>query len=140
MGNRCVITNKDKLKSIYLHWNGGRDTIEPMLRVAKRHGGTFEVLSAIAHKVFEGEIVSYEKADTNNYDNGVYIIDKNLNIIGREFFDWEEQQNHDPYLMEIVIEAQYLLGETLANPIIENARHIIKNAEIAIKKASNGDY
>lgn len=139
MGNRCVITNKDKSKSIYLHWNGGRDTIEPMLRVAKRHGGTFEILSAIAHKVFDGEITPYEMADTDNGDNGVYIVDDNLNIIGREFFGWKEQQSHNPYLMEIVIEAQYLLGETLANPIIVNAEHIIKNTEIAIKKASNGN-
>ncbi|WP_426722698.1 hypothetical protein [Campylobacter coli] len=35
MGNRCLITNKDKKIAIYQSWNGGRDSIEPLLRVAK---------------------------------------------------------------------------------------------------------
>lgn len=32
MGNRCLITNKDKKIAIYQSWNGGRDSIEPLLR------------------------------------------------------------------------------------------------------------
>lgn len=28
MGNRAVITTSDKKMGIYLHWNGGRDSVE----------------------------------------------------------------------------------------------------------------
>ena len=35
MGNRCVILNKERTKAIYQHWNGGRDSIEPLLQIAK---------------------------------------------------------------------------------------------------------
>lgn len=29
MGNRAVITTPDKKMGVYLHWNGGRDSVEP---------------------------------------------------------------------------------------------------------------
>ena len=32
MGNRAVITTKERELALYLHWNGGRDTVEPLLR------------------------------------------------------------------------------------------------------------
>ena len=44
MGNRAVITIRDNLKnrddwqSIYLHWNGGYDTVKPALDLAKEYG------------------------------------------------------------------------------------------------------
>lgn len=53
MGNRCVITNKEKTRAIYQHWNGGRDSIEPLLRVAKLLGGGFDKLCEISSKVFD---------------------------------------------------------------------------------------
>ena len=36
MGNRAVITNKAKNFGIYVHWNGGRDSIEGFLEAARR--------------------------------------------------------------------------------------------------------
>lgn len=32
MGNRTVITTAERKIGLYLHWNGGRDTVEPLLR------------------------------------------------------------------------------------------------------------
>ncbi len=31
MGNRAVITTEDKQMGVYLHWNGGRDSVEAFL-------------------------------------------------------------------------------------------------------------
>jgi hypothetical protein len=38
MGNRAIITNKDKKICIYLHWNGGRDSIEAFLTFCRMKG------------------------------------------------------------------------------------------------------
>ena len=38
MGNRAVIHFQGSSVGMYVHWNGGRDTIEPMLEVAKEYG------------------------------------------------------------------------------------------------------
>ena len=31
MGNRAIITTRERKIGLYLHWNGGRDTVEPLL-------------------------------------------------------------------------------------------------------------
>lgn len=111
MGNRCVITNKEKTRAIYQHWNGGRDSIEPLLRVAKLLGGGFDKLSEISFKVFEGEEMSYEEADTDNGDNGVYIVNDDLEIIGREYQRYPEQREHDPLEMVLFIYLSFKLGD-----------------------------
>ncbi len=38
MGNRAVITTPDKKMGIYLHWNGGRDSVEAFLHYCELHG------------------------------------------------------------------------------------------------------
>lgn len=38
MGNRAVITTEDKKLGIYLHWNGGRDSVEAFLRYCDLRG------------------------------------------------------------------------------------------------------
>ena len=38
MGNRAVITTPDRQIGIYLHWNGGRDTVEPLLKYCELKG------------------------------------------------------------------------------------------------------
>lgn len=105
MGNRCVITNKEKTRAIYQHWNGGRDSIEPLLKVAKLLGGGFDKLCEISSKVFDGEEINYEEADNDGLDcldNGVYIINEDLEIIGREGLRYErEQRAHN--LLDMVL-------------------------------------
>lgn len=105
MGNRCVITNKEKTRAIYQHWNGGRDSIEPLLRVAKLLGGGFDKLCEISSKVFDSQEISYVEADNDDLDcldNGVYIINEDLEIIGREGLRYErEQRAHN--LLDMVL-------------------------------------
>ncbi len=38
MGNRAVITTKERELALYLHWNGGRDTVEPLLKYCELQG------------------------------------------------------------------------------------------------------
>ncbi|WP_297813033.1 hypothetical protein [uncultured Helicobacter sp.] len=111
MGNRCVITNKEKTRAIYQHWNGGMDSIEPLLKVARSLGGGFDKLSEISFKVFDGEEINYEEADTDNGDNGVYIVNDDLEIIGREYQRYPEQREHDPLEMVLFIYLSFKLGD-----------------------------
>lgn len=115
MGNRCVITNKEKTRAIYQHWNGGRDSIEPLLKVAKLLGGGFDKLCEISSKVFDGEEISYEEADNEDLDcldNGVYIINEDLEIIGREGLRYEgEQRAHNLLDMVLFIYLNFRLDD-----------------------------
>lgn len=107
MGNRCVITNKEKTRAIYQHWNGGRDSIEPLLKVAKLLGGGFDKLCEVSSKVFDGEEISCDEVNNGGLDcsdNGVYIINEDLEIIGREGLRYEkEQREHSPLDMVLFI-------------------------------------
>ena len=38
MGNRAVITTPEKDLALCLHWNGGRDTVEPLLKYCELQG------------------------------------------------------------------------------------------------------
>jgi|TARA_R100000084_G_C4543972_1_gene96916 hypothetical protein len=112
MGNRAVITIKEKdtakedWNSLYLHWNGGRDSVEPFLHVAKLYGircnddSSYAIarLSQLIGNYFGGTlslgIGAYKCLDTNNWDNGTYIIE-DWEIVEREYFEGEEQQEHN---------------------------------------------
>ncbi|BAM13086.1 hypothetical protein HCN_1930 [Helicobacter cinaedi PAGU611] len=89
MGNRCVITNNEKTRAIYQHWNGGRDSIEPLLKVAKDLGKGFDGLVEVSAKVFDGEEIDY---------------------VEREFLRGSEQKHYNPLRMEIFIRLTYELG------------------------------
>jgi hypothetical protein len=112
MGNRAVITikedgvAKENWNSLYLHWNGGRDSVEPFLHVAKLYGfrsadSTYGIarLAQLIGNCFGGTLSlgvgRYGRLDTDNYDNGVYVIGNNWEIIDREFFKGKEQQEYD---------------------------------------------
>jgi hypothetical protein len=106
MGNRAVITTKNKDMGIYLHWNGGRDSVEAFLKYADLQGfrrpegdcyGWARLAQVIANTFKSGLSVGvdrYERLDTDNWDNGVYIIE-DWKIVGREFKRNPEQKNYD---------------------------------------------
>ena len=105
MGNRAVITIKEKdvpqedWNSLYLHWNGGRDSVEPFLHVAKLYGircqedSSYAIarLSQLIGNTLGGTLSlgvgAYKCLDTHS-DNGVYVVE-----------DWEivDRLNHDGY-------------------------------------------
>ncbi len=113
MGNRAVIAfvndkgeqNKNSV-GIYLHWNGGRDSVEGFLQAAKDYGfrsGSYGVarLTQVICNSFPGTLSvgvdMLNKLDCDNYDNGVYWVDKQFNIVGREYntrADFKEQQQY----------------------------------------------
>lgn len=115
MGNRAVIafTNEGKKDKkgvgIYLHWNGGRDSVEGFLQAAKDYdlrNGTYGVarLIQIICNAIPGTLSVgvgiVEKLDCNNFDNGLYWIDQEFNIVGREFLEEGVGEEQDEYPLD----------------------------------------
>ena len=106
MGNRAVITTKEKKIGVYLHWNGGRDSVTAFLtyckmknyRTPESDNYGWARLCQVIGNFFGGDcsigIDEYDVLDTDNGDNGVYIIE-NWEIVDREFYNGAEQNNHD---------------------------------------------
>ena len=117
MGNRAVITIKDKdfpkedWNSLYLHWNGGRDSVEPFLHVAKlydircQEDSSYAIarLSQLIGNTLGGTLSlgvgAYKCLDTNNYDNGTYVI-KHWEIVEREHLPFEDFEEQDEYVFD----------------------------------------
>lgn len=110
MGNRAVITTRENFENngvgIYLHWNGGRSSVEGFLAYCKLKGYRspsndcygWARLAQVIGNFFGGElsvgIDVVNRLDCDNYDNGVYIID-GWEIVDREYFNGEEQDDYD---------------------------------------------
>lgn len=113
MGNRAVLTFSTGRAApcVYLHWNGGRDSVEGFLSAARylglRHKGddpaaTMDALAEMIARHFFGYDVGmtvyrlrYDEADTDNGDNGTYLLNADMRIAGRRFFEGAEDTNAD---------------------------------------------
>ncbi len=114
MGNRAVITTPERKVGLYLHWNGGRDTVAPLLKycelkgyrppsadeygwarlcqvVGNFFGGALSV-GIGAYATDEDGRPSDERMDPS--DNGIYVID-GWEIVERVGYDYAEQDEHD---------------------------------------------
>ena len=98
MGNRAVIaiSEADTAPAIYLHWNGGRASVEGFLEAARAlsirtagadHARTLDALAQTIARYFFGCNVGltvyrepYGRTDRNNGDNGVYLLAPDLTI------------------------------------------------------------
>lgn len=98
MGNRAVITTSTSQTEgigIYLHWNGGLESILAFLDVAKARGFRDPTsdesygmarLTGLIHEFFgvtdstSVGINTLSRLDTDNWDNGVYVIGKGWTI------------------------------------------------------------
>ena len=101
MGNRAVIgiaTENNECNSdcigIYLHWNGGEESIKAFLNYAKstkvRSGdyGVARLIQIIGNSLggtYSLGVDKVSKLDCDNGDNGIYWINQNLEIIKREY-------------------------------------------------------
>ena len=133
MGNRAVITasKADDVSTsddigIYLHWNGGRDSVEGFLTYCKKMGyrppdedsyGWVCLIKVIANFFGDGlhvDVNTCKHLDCDNGDNGVYII-KGWDIVGRQYFEDEEQNNYpvEDFLKDI--DACQPVGQRLYN-------------------------
>lgn len=119
MGNRAVITNNLRGIGVYLHWNGGRDSVEAFLKYCELKGYrtpdsdpayAFARLTQVISNFFGGSnsigINTCSHLDCDNGDNGVYII-KGWNIVGRKYFEGTEQNEYDlNEMLQAIDEAQ----------------------------------
>ncbi|MBQ9002256.1 MAG: hypothetical protein IJ131_10985 [Eggerthellaceae bacterium] len=108
MGNRAVITTPEKRIGMYLHWNGGRDTIEPLLAYCEMQGYRppstdcygWARMAQVIGNFFGGSlsvgIDDYERIKGAGDDSGVYVID-GWKIVGRElpYEGFHEQDEYD---------------------------------------------
>ena len=131
MGNRAVITASTAADvstsndlGVYLHWNGGRDSVEAFLSYCKRRGFRppeqdnygWARLCQVIGNFFGGDlslgIDRCCKLDCNNGDNGVYII-RNWEIVERRFNRHPEQDQYDIEEMVREIDAHQPEGDRL---------------------------
>ena len=135
MGNRAVITTRENFKNngvgIYLHWNGGRDSVEAFLKYAELKGHRppdedcygWARLCQIIGNFFGGSysigVDTVDNLDTDNYDNGTYIIE-GWTIVGREYFNGEEQECHRTKDMLIDIDESQPVDEQLGEKFWRN--------------------
>ena len=110
MGNRAVITTKENMDNngvgVYLHWNGGRDSVRAFLKYCELKGYRapsednygWARLCQVIGNFFGGStslgIDTVNHLDCNNWDNGVYLIE-GWEIVGRMYFEGEEQDEYD---------------------------------------------
>lgn len=130
MGNRAVITTrtKDAQQSnevgVYLHWNGGRDSVEAFLTYCKMKGyrtpetdnyGWARLCQVIGNFFGNTKSIGIDKCCNlycNNWDNGVYIIE-DWKIVGRQYFEGQEQNYYDLLGMLIEIDKSQPTKEQL---------------------------
>ena len=87
MGNRAVITTPEREIGLYLHWNGGRDTVEPLLRYCELKGYRapstdcygWARIAQVVGNFFGGTtsvgVCAYtDDKRMNPGDNGIYVI------------------------------------------------------------------
>lgn len=105
MGNRAVIAASERANapSIYLHWNGGVESVLGFLAAAKELGfrdplgdeaygmAYLQALTALYFGDGCGTgIGPLSSSDTDNGDNGLYILGKGFTIAKRKYVDDRE--------------------------------------------------
>jgi hypothetical protein len=103
----------DDQVGVYLHWNGGRDSVEAFLKYCDIKGHRspdsdnygWARLAQVIGNFFGGTlsigIDVCRKLDCDNYDNGVYLI-KDWKIVGRQYKRGGEQTEYN--LLEMLVE------------------------------------
>lgn len=132
MGNRAVVTfdSYDKENfGVYLHWNGGRDSVEAMLEATKRImesrgvDPTYAMVRfvQVATTAIPGNcsigLNKLKHLDCDNFDNGVYVVDsKTLEIIARHHHEGPEQNEHNVNeFADVLVKAVEASAEVIYN-------------------------
>jgi hypothetical protein len=106
MGNRAVVTVEGSKVGVYLHWNGGEESVTAFLRAAKDLGVRAPIadtsyfyarFAQIIGNYFGGTtsvgIDALANLDTDNGDNGTYVIDGEFKIVQRKHCKYPGQVN-----------------------------------------------
>lgn len=138
MGNRAVITIWDEVTEgfnpnnigVYLHWNGGRDSVQAFLcycwlkgyRQPENDCYGWARLCQVISNFFGGTnsigIDTCNRLHCDNYDNGTYLI-KGWRIVGRKYFEWEEQNDYDLFEMLQQINKRQPTEEQISDDLLE---------------------
>ena len=152
MGNRAVILSaSDMLASgeinpwqigVYLHWNGGRDSVEGFLEYCRLRdfrppevdGYGWARLCQVVGNFFGGDGLSVSigyacQLDLDNGDNGVYII-SDWKIVGRKY-EHEEQREYGLYNM--------LLSIDESQPEDQQIKDFLLAEEVSVTDINIGD-
>ena len=142
MGNRAVITTQEYLTNpdtigVYLHWNGGRDSVEAFLLYCQLKGyrppemdnyGRARLCQVVGN-FFGGELsIGIDVCghlDCDNKDSGVYII-KDWKIIGRRFAPSVEQHQYNLLEMLREINQAQPQAEQLPDAALQKAVNELK--------------
>ena len=151
MGNRAVITTRkagvnpanSDATGVYLHWNGGRDSVEAFLAYCKLkqfrspendNYGWARLCQVIGNYFGGGLSIGIGPCctlDCYNGDNGTYIIE-DWEIVGRAYFDGREQNEYN--LKEMLMD----IDET--QPIRSQfGKDFFKAKEVSTKSLGIGD-
>lgn len=148
MGNRAVITTRKRDLGLYLHWNGGRDSVEAFLRycelrgfrcpeqddygwarlcqvVANFMGGSGLSVGILPYTTDEG-MVAYGD------DNGVYVIE-GWKIVDR-VYPWEDFEEQESYGLGAM-----LLGIDASQPEDQRLGDFLKAEEVPVSDVRAGD-
>lgn len=97
MGNRAVVTVEGSKVGVYLHWNGGQESVRAFLRAAKDLGVReplgdtsyfyarfVQIVSNFCGGTTSVGVNLLGSLDTDNGDNGVYVVGDGFEIVRRE--------------------------------------------------------
>lgn len=137
MGNRAVITayKGENVKGadsigIYLHWNGGYDSVAAFLKYCELEGyrmpesdnyGWARLCQVIGNFFGGSNSVGVDRCcnlDCENGDNGVYVI-KGWKIVGRKYANGYEQLAYDPLEMLKSINESMPASQQLEQEVLE---------------------
>lgn len=148
MGNRAVITTRKRDLGLYVHWNGGRDSVEAFLRYCELRGfrcpeqddyGWARLCQVVANymggnglSVWIMPYTTDEEMVTCGDDNGVYVIE-GWRIVDRVYplEDFEEQEGYDLGAMLLAIDA--------SQPEDQRLGEFLKAEEVPVSDVRIGD-
>lgn len=138
MGNRAIIKAKgNNNKAVYLHWNGGRDSVEAFLKYCELRGfrgfeddyGMARFVQVVSNYLgIDGLSIGITDCIESCGDNGVYIV-KGWEIIGREDV-YEEQYIYDLQEMLLEIDKNQPVKQQLGKEFLE--AEIIERKDLII--------
>lgn len=146
MGNRCTITRPQKDVYIYLHWNGGRDSVEAFLEYCRLRNfrspesdsyGLARLTQVVAN-FFGGGLsigigaVGENIKSINPGDNGCYVVGEDWKIVERLFYGDKEQNYYD--------RAEILIAIDEAQPQKEQlGKEFLSGEEVPTNELKVGD-
>lgn len=146
MGNRAVITTEGRDLSLYLHWNGGRDSVEAFLRYCDLRGfrapdaddyGWARLCQVIANFMgADGLSVGISRYTTDERedpgDNGIYVI-RGWEIVGR-VYPYDGFCEQDEYPLD-----EMLRDIDAAQPADQQLGALLDAEEVAVADVEVGD-